>query len=267
MNFNWIIFPTILLTFILFKVGHLLYFHFNSVQIKFLLLIISFLFAIPGFLFSIYYLHFFDNAEWFYYFRSLPFIELTASCAGLFAGVIYGFIYKSNIFLRAILIALLYIGIAIPYLKPVIGKITESEFSDKWSNDVCMQSSLSSCGPASAATLLKSAGIKISEKQLVRECFTYTGGTEVWYLARAFRKRGLDVTFKIFSITPDKLPVPSIAGVNLGIVGHFIPIISKTETGYVVGDPLIGRKIYTTSELFEQYKFTGFFMIIKQRKK
>ncbi len=266
MTMNWLIIPTIVLALILFKVGHLLFVRFNSSQTKFFIIIISFLFSIPGLLFSIYYLHLFDNAECFYWFRSLPFIELTASGAGLFGGVLYGLTYKLNIFSFGFLIIFLCLGIAIPYVKPLIEPIPESYFLDKWSNDVCMQSS-SSCGPASVATLLKSAGIKISEKQLARECFAYKGGTEVWYLARAFRKRGFNVTFKIFSDLPNNLPVPSIAGVNLGEVGHFIPIIAKTDNGYITGDPLVGKKVYTKSELFDQYEVTGFFMIIKQRKK
>ncbi len=260
---NLLIIPTIILALILFKVGYLLYVRFDLLQIKFLIIVISFIFAIPGFLFSVYYLHFFDNAEWFYCFRSLPLIELSAAGSGLLAGVLYGFTYKLNIFSFVFLTIFLCLGIAIPYIKPIIDSNYENVISNKWSNDVCMQSSPSSCGPASAATLLKSVGIKISEKQLARECFTYSGGTEVWYLARAFRKRGLDVTFKIFSNLPYNLPVPSIAGVKIAGIGHFIPIIAKIENSYIIGDPLVGKKVYTKSEIFKLYDFTGFFMIVK----
>lgn len=266
MNINWLIIPTIILALIFFKVGHLLFVRFNSMQIKFLIIIISFFLAIPGLLFSTYYFHFFDNAEWFYWFRSLPFIELTAAGAGFFAGVLYAVTCKLNIFSFVFLTIFLCLGIAVPYIKPAIGSIVEKEFTDKWLDDVCLQTYMASCGPASTATLLKSSGFNITEKQLAKECFTYIGGTEVWYLARAFRKRDFGVTFKFFSNLPDNLPVPSIAGVKLGGVGHFIPIIAKNETGYIIGDPLVGKEIHSFSEIFEKYKFTGFFMIVEQRK-
>lgn len=47
----------------------------------------GFLAGVPGFVMPLYYLHVFDDAQWFYQCRSPPFIELTASGAGLFAGM------------------------------------------------------------------------------------------------------------------------------------------------------------------------------------
>src|SRR5882724_5995068 len=46
--------------------------------------------AIPGVLYSAYYLKIFGEPIWFYQFRSVSFIELAASGAGLLPGLLHG---------------------------------------------------------------------------------------------------------------------------------------------------------------------------------
>ena len=265
MTINWIIFPAILFFFLFIKIGYVLSVRLNTVKAKSLLFIISFIAAIPGILFTLYYLHLFDNSEWFYNFRSVKFIELTAAGMGLLAGAFYGIICNKNKIYRILITVFLCVWIYIPYVKSVALPIPESDFSDNWSNNVCLQTTLSSCGPSCAATLLKDFGIDVSEKQLAKSCFTYQGGTEIWYIARVFRKYGFEVEFKKLSDLPSSLPAPSIAGVKIGKLGHFIPLIARKKDLYIVGDPLIGRKSYTKSELLKRYKFTGFYMMIKKK--
>jgi len=48
---------------------------------------------------------------------------------------------------------------------------------DFWKDDVCLQSSKSSCGAACAATLLKTRGIESGEKEMIRLCLTRESGT------------------------------------------------------------------------------------------
>src|SRR5260370_33026524 len=82
----------------------------------------------------------------------------------------------------------------------------------------CLQTTYSTCGPASSASLLQAFGQDASEQQLARESFTSKGGTEIWYLARAFRRRGFRTNFVIQS--PD----------------HIFPPVHLYRASFFVGD-------------------------------
>jgi hypothetical protein len=81
-------------------------------------------------------------------------------------------------------------------------------------------------------------------------------------LARALRRRGLNVEFAFTGTPVECVPVPSIAGITMGMgeAGHFITILSETEDRYVVGDPLNGRSEHVKNEILDAFSFTGFFM-------
>jgi predicted double-glycine peptidase len=132
---------------------------------------------------------------------------------------------------------------------------------------------MSTCGPASAATLLNVLGHPASEQELARESFTSRGGTENWYLARALRRRGLDVAFELRptvdgvlpSVIPDDIPSLAIAGVLLpGRAGHFIAILGSDGDSVTFADPIDGKHTMTRAQLLERYHFTGFFMVVRR---
>jgi ABC-type bacteriocin/lantibiotic exporter with double-glycine peptidase domain len=124
---------------------------------------------------------------------------------------------------------------------------------------VCLQSSYATCGPASAATLLRGLGHNVTEKELAVDSYTYSGGTEAWYLARAIRRRSAQAEFVL---TDSAFPSPSIAGVRMG-GGHFIAIESAASDKVTFVDPLTGESTLTPSELHARYRFTGFFLRVK----
>jgi hypothetical protein len=190
MNMNWLIIPTLILALLLFFVGLRTMQQFTSAKARALLVALFLILGLPGVLFSLYYLHGLDDVVWFYAFRSLPFTELTAAGAGLFAGALAELLKRTKLASRAFLLALLTLGIIAPYLKPLIAPVPSHHFSEKWQDNVCLQSTASSCGAASAATLFRSFGVSLSEHAIAKECFTYLGGTENWYIARAFQRRG-----------------------------------------------------------------------------
>lgn len=268
MNFNPLLIPTLILALVLFWVGEWWARRCSNPVTKRCALLGGFALSIPGILFALYYLHVFGEATWFYEFRAFPCSELTASGAGLFAGTIMGCLARCPRLVRVIgagsVISLLCLGIALPHLKPILSPVPTSEFSNHWTQGVCLQSTGSSCGPASTATILKVFGMEVTEAQLAKECFTYSGGTENWFLARALFKRGLKVRYRLEKRFPSDLHLPAIAGVNVGC-GHFIPILSETETTYITGDPLVGRREYPKKAIFEAYRFTGFFMEIRKK--
>ena len=103
----------------------------------------------------------------------------------------------------------------------------------------------------------------MTESVLATEAYSYRGGTEAWYLARAARSRGCDVEFAFTSgFTPED-GLPAVAGVRLSSVGHFIPILSQQGDRFIVGDPMRGRELLSRDELNQRYEFTGFHMRFK----
>jgi hypothetical protein len=228
------------------------------------------LLAVPGVLFAVYYLKMFQNSVWFYEFRSIQYTELTAGGAGFLAGLLHQKFSRNAKFRRIagrwFFPGLLGLGLLIPYIKPMVRPLKTEPFQDRWSTEVCLQTSESSCGPACAATLLRRFGQKSTEAQIARECFTSRSGTEAWYLARMFRKRGLNAQFSFQSDVSQPWPCPSIAGVRLpqsGNTGHFITILERREAKYVIGDPLSGVTVQSQPELRDAYDFTGFFMAVR----
>jgi len=150
-----------------------------------------------------------------------------------------------------------------PIIKPFIGPIPADTLQNQWDGEVCLQSTPSTCGAASSATILKQLGYDVTESELAAEAYSYIAGTEAWYIARAARSRGFKVNF-IFKdgLSPEDLP--AVVGVQLGSIGHFIPILGQEGDQFIVGDPLRGRELLSWDELHKRYHFTGFHMQIKK---
>lgn len=243
----------------------------RSREVHFLLLCIpGLIIALPGIIFAVYYLRFFREPLWLYEFRSEPLSELSAGGAGFLAGLLHGKFSEGTRFRRIagrwFFPGILAIGLIIPYLKPLLRPPNWNQFQDRWSKDVCLQTSESSCGPACAATLLRRFGKTATEKEMAAASFTSRSGTENWYLARALRARGLQVQFTFEPDLNIPWPYPAIAGVRLpelGNTGHFVAILDRIGDRYVIGDPITGKSICTQSELRGTYDFTGFFMVVK----
>lgn len=221
--------------------------------------------AVPALLFATYYLHLFDDAVWFYRFRSLPGSELSAAGAGLLAGLLYAWLAARSVRARMLIPALLLAGLLVPYVKPLLNPLDLGRLAGVCTNGVCLQSTASTCGPSSAATVLRLFGMEENEKTLAREAHTTASGTENWYLARALRRRGFPVHYAVLERPVSTLPYPSIAGVVLpGGAGHFIAVLGETDAAYVLGDPMIGKLTVPKSRLARAYDFTGFFMVVQK---
>ncbi len=261
---NWLVIPTLAGALLLFVVGQHSVRHCRTFRQKLVLSALWLTLGVPGVLLPLYYLHWFDDALWFYEFRSLPLTELTAMGAGLFAGALAELAKGRKFVSRVFLVVILVLGIVAPHMKPILAPLASHRFSDTWKNEVCIQSTPSSCGAASAATVFRSLGKSLSEQDIANECFTYLGGTENWYISRAFRRRGYTVTYRIEKGFPDNLRTPAIAGVRIGGVGHFIAIVDRSDDLYVTGDPLVGREEVSVADITRKFDFTGFFMEIKK---
>lgn len=267
---NLMLFPTLLVASGCFGIGlRLAGKHFSS-RTTLSLTLTTLVLVAPAILFAIYYTHYLDNAQWLYEFRAISYSELTAGGAGLLAGMLYRWWNQSRI---QIPIAQVSVPIAlgllllVPYAKPFILPLNTAQLRDQWKEGICIQTSSATCGPSSAATLLRAAGKDVTERELAEECYTCATGTECWYLIRALRQRGMDAHVVILGKHPERLLYPSIAGTTLGDggAGHFVTVLDKTREGYVVGDPFDGRKMVSAERPNAgMLQFTGFFVMVKK---
>jgi Peptidase C39 family len=264
MQFNPMAVPTVLGSLALFWLGRFVGGQVVSRTGRLWAALVGSALAIPGLLFVFYYLHIFDNAVWFYSFRALPYSELSACGLGFVAGILNSWFQPQTLGEKSLCPGVLLLFTLIPFIKPVLTPIDIDHLQDRFENGVVLQSTFSTCGPASAATILRNLGQAVSEKELARESFTSRGGTENWYLARALRRRGFDVAFQVQPANNGSIPITAIAGVVLrGGAGHFIAILSDSGGQVTIADPLNGKHVITKADLTTYYNFTGFFMVIQ----
>jgi hypothetical protein len=226
--------------------------------------------ALPGILFAVYYLKVLSEPLWLYRFRAMAGSELSAAGLGLLGGMLQASRPswpRMRKLTSAFGIPILFtFALCAPYLKPLLRPLHLPAMTNEATDGVCRQSTPSTCGPASAVTLARLAGVELDEHELARASFTSAGGTENWYLVRALRARGLQPEFMRLEANPNQLPYPAIAGVRLKYAtgtGHFIPILEETNGQYQIGDPMRGPETMTLARLRELYDFTGFFLIVK----
>ena len=263
---NPMFFPVVVLAALLFYAGHKAGLRATAGRARLLWGIAGTVLAIPAVLFATYYFHWFDDALWFYRFRSAPWTEFAAAGAGLLAGLLYAWLAVIGRAWRIAVPALLLAGLFVPYMKAVVAPLDTALLTDVCRDGVCLQSTASTCGPASAASILRLFDIQESERTLAREAYTSSGGTENWYLARALRRRGFPVEYVVLDRPVARLPYPSVAGVRLpGGAGHFIAVLAETGDAYVIGEPMRGRLSVPKARLRDAYDFTGFFMIVGPR--
>jgi hypothetical protein len=227
------------------------------------------LLATPGFFYAFYYSRLLGEPIWLYQVRSIPGSELLAAPSGFLAAWMQvRRIPRLNLSTggRRFLIPVAFcFALAVPYLKPLLRPLDLKELQHHWVGGVCHQSTVSTCGPASAATVIRHLGGDVTECELATEAFTSRSGTENWYLVRALRRRGYDCDFVLR--TPMDVSLPAIAGVrlkNLGGSGHFIALLARQHDRLVAADPMIGLATNGLVELQDAYEFTGFFLQIRR---
>lgn len=226
------------------------------------------LLPLPAVLYAGYYLHLVDEPILLYRLRALPSSELLAGLIGLPFGWIALILGRHQI--RAVRLSVIGMAIApmlvlVPYAKEILTPLDHAIMKNHWSENICLQSTSSTCGPSAAATVMCSLGHEANEAELAIAAHTSASGTEIWYLARALRARGLTVTFVATEPNPSTLPYPAIAGTRIGNetgTGHFIAILDRLGDRYVIGDPMIGRQLLSPVEITNGRFFTGFFLLI-----
>lgn len=233
-----------------------------STKSRVLISLLAVVAAIPAASFAVYYAHVLPEPSWYYQFRSMAGTELLMVLMGVAGGSVATLMPR-------MLLGIPLFGVAAfsvtPFIKPFIGPIPSGTFRNEWDGKVCLQSTPSTCGAASTATLLKQFGTDVTESELAAEAHSYAGGTEAWYLARVARSRGFDVNFEFSPGFSPEDGLPAVVGVRLGSIGHFIAILGQEGDKFVIGDPLRGRELLSREELERRYDFTAFHMQIKRK--
>jgi hypothetical protein len=224
--------------------------------------VISLLLCLPAAWFSLYYAHLLPEPPLLYQLRALPFSEAFLAALGIGAGVWRCLLPK---LLKPLPTACGVFLLVIPFLKPVLRPIDPSQLSERWEGDACIQSSMVTCGPASAASILRYLGDKETlERDLAKEGWTSQSGTEAWHLAKAVERRGFKVRFLAPDGLPDAKDLPGILGTGGAGAGHFIAVLEMTPEQIVFVDPLSGKKRMSVEQFLRWTMIHPFFMSIQR---
>ena len=186
-------------------------------------LILALVLLAPALLPASGYLHLWDSTPWFCEFRSRSWSDFLPALAGFSFG---RFLPPrlDRLTWRDLLLSALCLAAFLPVFKLASMRRPPAQFEDKWNGGVALQSTPSSCGPASCASLLRQLGQTASESQIAREAGTTLTGTEIWHLARVLRRQDLEAEFKGVYRLGD---APCLVGTRLGVgVGHFNGILA-----------------------------------------
>lgn len=260
MNPNWLGVVSAILAVVAFRLAYR-YASGLEMRRKLLLSALACVLAVPALSFTAHYLHLVPEWAWYFQFRSIPGTELLMVLIGAAGGFVASVLPRVILVLPLAGVAIL---VSVPFIKPFIGPIPDGAIKDEWRDDICLQSTFSTCGAASLATILKSQGVAAKEAELAAEAHSYTGGTEAWYLARCARARGMRVRFDCTQGFDQAAPLPAMVGVKVSNSGHFIPILERKGDSFLTGDPLHGGKWISLDDLTKRYRFTGFRMEISR---
>jgi len=221
------------------------------------------LLCLPGAWFAFYYLHWLPEPPLLYQLRSLPFGEGFLAIFGAAAGAWRNVLPR---LLKSLPTAAGAFLLTIPFLKPVFRPLDTAALEERWEGDVCYQSSMVTCGPASAANILRFLGDKkVTERDLAIESWTSQSSTEAWHLARTLRHRGYLVKFLAPEGLPAKEDLPGILGTGSKMAGHFIAVleIENGEVHYI--NPLGGRFKRPVKDFLKYHELEPFFMSVQKK--
>ena len=134
----------------------------------------------------------------------------------------------------------------------------EPSGEDVWKDDVCIQTTDSSCGPASLATCFRALGVPGKEDELASEANTASDGTLLADLARVARSHGLSAAFHAHQRAAS-VPLPAVASVTLpGKIDHFVAVVERDGQRYIA-DPINGLHPMASAKYYE---WSGMFLSV-----
>ncbi len=171
-----------------------------------------------------------------------------------------------------------------PLLRGVVRPIVGWETA-RWQGEDCIQSHSATCGPASAATLLRHVQIDASERQLAAWCLSSQDGTSSLGLYRGLLRATADTdlqpqpTATSLRELVERRQLPAVALVEFqtapqsllttGLFGrsdsrHAVVLLGRDARGnWRVSDPAVGRVVWDNDTL--ESRFTGQALHLKSR--
>ena len=153
----------------------------------------------------------------------------------------------------------------IPFLEPILVRQELEGLETKIdSNGICRQSTLYTCGPASAVTALHQLGIACEEGQiaiLARTC--PSAGTAADLLCDVLQKNyggdSLDCRYQPFrSVDELESVCPVIVQIHYSLmIDHFVTVLKVDGDELVIGDPICGQVRMNRSEFEQIWRYTG----------
>ncbi len=191
-------------------------------------------------------------------FRALPYTEILVVLSAPLLAYIANKLktFNNNFVMPWLLLCLGLFYIGLPFIKPIIRPLHIS-MAAQWQDGIALQSTPSTCGPASLLTIFRQYGVTDTESHIAQQAFTSRSGTENWYLARYAKTQGLDYQFLHIPHLQDVPPV-SIIGVKLGKAGHYITLLDNQNGVYTIADSLNGIHRFSLVEFEKHYAYTGF---------
>ena len=154
----------------------------------------------------------------------------------------------------------------VPFLSPALARPRLAALRTQMDgDDVCLQGTSYTCGPAAAVTALRRLGIEAEEFDLAVRMHTCPAlGTPADVLAAVLQEHygavGLHCEYRSFT-SVDELPrgTPTLAVVKHSfLVDHFVAVLEVTDKGVViVGDPQLGKLSYTRDAFERRWRFMG----------
>jgi len=168
-----------------------------------------------------------------------------------------------------ILLAILVVAVVLsqsvaPFAVPLfmVGKLESLETTlDK--NDVCLQSTGYTCGPAAAVSALGQFGIEADEGQIALRAFTTTSGTDPDLLCRTindmYADQGITAAYRPFKFI-DELKDAGVTIVVIKhsfLIDHYVTVLDVTDDEIVTADSLVGRYSMSHSHFLTIWRSTG----------
>lgn len=136
----------------------------------------------------------------------------------------------------------------------------EPSGEDVWKDGVCIQTTDSSCGPASLATCFRALGVPGKEDDLAAEANTSADGTLIADLGRVARSHGLSAAFHAHE-QASSVPLPAVASVTLpGKIDHFVALVERNGQRFIA-DPLNGLHPMASAKYYE---WSGMFLSVNR---
>lgn len=152
---------------------------------------------------------------------------------------------------------LAFVSISFKKYKQVNFEVIERGFSKE---GICMQSTGYTCGPTTIATLLYFHGIKASESEMAKLCFSHNyTGSHALTIIRGMRLKFPDPEYSIhydylsWENLIDKCKKAILEVYYNEKLDHVAVLLEIDDNGVVLGDPLFGIIKKTKSEFLDGY--------------